>query len=72
MHRYIQLFIATINGPFVAIAITYFNALICIYWLVYNEIRDWLIDWPKWNPEQSIIITKGQNTEKVDVPYALK
>src|SRR6218665_1937446 len=26
--------------PFVAIAITYFNALICIYWLVYNKIRD--------------------------------
>ena len=26
--------------PFVAIAITNFNALICIYWLVYNKIRD--------------------------------
>src|SRR6218665_1945544 len=26
--------------PFVAIAITYFNALICIYWLAYNKIRD--------------------------------
>src|SRR6218665_1684682 len=30
--------------PFVAIAITYFNAWICIYWVFYNKIRDLLID----------------------------
>src|SRR6218665_2568023 len=30
--------------PFMATAITYFNALICIYWLVYNKIRDKIRD----------------------------